>query len=399
MMNKKLLAILVASTTLVGLTACQKADNAAGATASGGKASGDVIRIATGSPLSGGQAAAGQDFLNGAKLAADELNAQGGIDVGGKKYKIEIVAEDDAGDPKTGATVAQKTADDKSIVAVVGHYNSGVTMVANPIYARAGIPSLTVSTNPDVTVKAPKLEGGLASIYRVSAHDGMQGPALATFAQEKGVKKFAILDDATAYGKGIADQVDKKAKELGVEVTVRESATDKTTDFKAVLTKIKAAGADGILWGGYDDTAASLAKQARELGITAFVFLPDAACTPNYLKLAGAAGEGSLCSSTVAPVESMQGGADFVKKYEAAFKGQTVQAFAPLTYDAVMVLADTIKKAGTVDAKKIAETLPTITHSGMTGNMAFLADGERKDAEVAIMEAKGGHFALSKMVK
>ena len=393
MMKKQWLAALVAVAVAGGLSACGGKSGDAGGT------KGDVIRIATGSPLSGGQASAGLDFANGAVLAADEINAKGGLEVGGKKYKIEIVSEDDAADPKTGATVAQKTADDKSIVAVVGHYNSGVTMVANPIYAQANLASLTVSTNPDVTKKAPKLAGNLTSIFRMDAHDGMQGPALAVYAQKKGVKKFAILDDATAYGKGLSDEVEKKAKELGMEIVMRESATDKTVDFKSLLTKLKAAGADGIMWGGYDDTGAILAKQARELGLTSFVFMPDAACTPNYMKLAGSAGEGTLCSSTVLPVDAMKGGADFTKRYEQQFKGQTVQAYAPLTYDAVMVLAEAIKKAGAPDATKIAAALPGVSVTGLSGAVAFLPDGERKDAEVAILEAKGGKFTLVESVK
>ena len=201
MMKKQWFAALMATAAVVGLSACSKS----GSSASGAKDS--VIRIASGSPLSGGQAAAGKDFANGAQLAVDEINAKGGIDVAGNKYTLELVPEDDQADPKTGATVAQKIVDDKSIVAVVGHYNSGVTMVANPIYARGNLASLTVSTNPDVTLKAPKLSDGSTSIFRMDAHDGIQGPALATFAQKNGVKKLAVLDDATAYGKGLGDQV------------------------------------------------------------------------------------------------------------------------------------------------------------------------------------------------
>ncbi len=135
-MKKHVLAILLATAVAGGLAACNKGAD----TAAGGEGKGDVIRIASGSPLSGGQASAGKDFANGALLAVEEINAAGGVDVGGKKYTLQLVSEDDAGDPKTGATVAQKTADDAAIVAVVGHYNSGVTLVASPIYANAGIP-------------------------------------------------------------------------------------------------------------------------------------------------------------------------------------------------------------------------------------------------------------------
>lgn len=394
MMKKQWFATLMATAAVVGLSACSKS----GDSTSGTKDS--VIRIASGSPLSGGQAAAGKDFANGAQLAVDEINAKGGIDVAGKKYTLELVPEDDQADPKTGATVAQKIVDDKSIVAVVGHYNSGVTMVANPIYARGNLASLTVSTNPDVTLKAPKLSDGSTSIFRMDAHDGIQGPALATFAQKNGVKKLAVLDDATAYGKGLGDQVEKKAKELGLDVSLRESATDKTVDFKAILTKIKAAGADGIMWGGYDDTGAILSKQARELGITAILLMPDTACTDNYIKLAGDAGEGAVCSSTSVPLDNMANGAAFRANYNKHFSGQVVQAYAPLSYDAVYVVAEAIKLAGAPhDSLKIAAALPKVKFAGLTGTIAFEPNGERLNAEIAILQLKDKVFKVVEILK
>lgn len=393
MMKKQWVAALVATAAVVGLSACSKSGSASGVKDS-------VIRIASGSPLSGGQAAAGKDFANGAQLAVDEINAKGGIDVAGKKYTLELVPEDDQADPKTGATVAQKIVDDKSIVAVVGHYNSGVTMVANPIYARGNLASLTVSTNPDVTLKAPKLSDGSTSIFRMDAHDGIQGPALATFAHNKGVKKLAVLDDATAYGKGLGDQVEKKAKELGMDVALRESATDKTVDFKAILTKVKAAGADGIMWGGYDDTGAILSKQARELGIDAVLLMPDTACTDNYIKLAGDAGEGAVCSSTRVSLDTMAGGAAFKANYDKHFQGQVVQAYAPLSYDAVYVVAEAIKLAGAPhDSLKIAAALPKVKYQGLTGMIAFEPNGERLNAEIAILELKNKAFKVVEILK
>ena len=391
MIKKQWLAILVAAAVAGGLAGCNKSAD------SGAK--GDVIRIASGSPLSGGQASAGKDFEIGARLAVDEINAKGGVDVGGKKYTLELVAEDDAGDPKTGATVAQKIADDSSIMAVVGHYNSGVTMVATPIYARVNIPALTVSTNPDVIRKAPKMSDGQTAVFRLDAHDATQGPALATYAQKKGVKKIAIFDDATAYGKGLSDEVEKKAKELGLEVALRESATDKTVDFKSIITKAKAAGVDAIMWGGYDDTASVLTKQTRELGLNSLMLMPDTACTENYLKLAGAASEGTICSSTTVPLDNMTGGAKFKENYEKKFPGTVVQAYSPLTYDAVYILAQAIEKAGAVDRVKIAAALPQVSVDGLSGKLSFLPDGERKDAEIAILESKGGKFVLVETVK
>ncbi|TDR32596.1 branched-chain amino acid ABC transporter substrate-binding protein [Hydromonas duriensis] len=393
----KKLSLTTALVATFALAACggakdeKKADTPAGA---------GVIKIATASPMSGGQATVGKDNESGARLAVEEINAKGGVDIGGKKYMIELVVEDDAGDPKQGTTVAQKIADDKSISAVVGHYNSGVTMVAEPIYAKANLVSFTVSSNPDVTLKATKGEGGIPMVYRMASHDGKQGPALAAYAQKKGYKTIAIFDDATAYGKGLADQVEKTAKEAGMTIATHESATDKTTDFKSVLTKIKASNVDAIMWGGYDDTAASLVKQARELGIKAAFLMPDAVCTDNYLKLAGTAASGTICSATGLSLADMKDGATFKANFEKRFPGQTVQAYAPLYYDGVYTAIAAVKKAGSTDRAKVAAAMKGLTLTGLSGPIAFDdATGERKDTVITILEEKNKAFVPVDKIK
>lgn len=362
---------------------------------------GNLIKIASVSPLSGGSANSGKDNQSGALLAVEEINAKGGIDIAGKKYMLELISEDDAADPKQGAIVAQKIADNTSISAVVGHYNSGVTMAAQPAYAKANLVSITPSaTNPDVTVKAVKATDGTTLMYRMVAHDGMQGPALAMYAQKKGIKNIAIVDDATTYGKGMADQVEKKSKELGINVVMHEAATDKTTDFKAILTKIKATGADAIMWGGLDDTAATFAKQARELGLTAKLLMPDAVCTDNYITLAGAAAAGTICSVTGVPLEEMAQGAAFKERFEKRFAGQKVQGFAPFAYDAVYTLVAAIQKAGAAEPAKIAAAMKGISLSGLSGAIAFNdATGERKDTTITILEEKGKKWDIVDKIK
>lgn len=393
-MKIKYLTLTASVAASLALMACSGGDKKADAGAAGGAAAGgaNVIKIATASPMSGEQATVGKDNESGALLAVEEINAAGGVDIGGKKYTVELVVEDDAGDPKQGATVAQKIADDKSISAVVGHYNSGVTMVAQPIYAKANLVAFTVSSNPDVTIKGTKSDSGTTMVYRMASHDGMQGPALASYAQKKGFKNLAVLDDATAYGKGLADQVEKKAKELGVNVVIHESATDKTTDFKGILTKLKSMGVDSIMWGGYDSTAASLVKQARELGINATFLMPDAVCTDNFLKLSGAAAQGTICSATGVQLADMKDGAGFKARFEKRFPGQTVQAYGPLYYDGVKVAVEAIKKAGSTDPAKVAAAIKGLTVEGLSGPIAFEDNGERKNAFITIMEDKDNKF-------
>lgn len=391
-MNKQL-SLVVAALAVSGLalTGCSKNPSAGD----------NVIHIASASPLSGGTANAGKDNESGARLAVEEINAKGGVDVGGKKYLIDLISEDDGADAKQGTIVAQKITDNKAIIAVVGHYNSGVSMAANPIYAKANVVQITPSaTNPDVTVKSPKTANGVTSVYRMVAHDGMQGPALAIYANKKGLKKLAIVDDATTYGKGMADQVEKKARELGIEIVSRESATDKTTDFKAVLTQAKASGADGLMWGGLDDTAATFAKQARELGITATFLMPDAVCTDNYISLAGDAAKGTICSVTGIPLSEMKEGMAFKERFEKRFNGQKVQGFSPFAYDAILTLVEAIKKAGTTtDAAKIAQAMVGIQAQGLSGAISFQPNGERADTVITILEEDGKAFVPVDKIK
>lgn len=388
-------------TTVAALTlaACsEQGKDKSAASASG--ATGNVIKIASVSPLSGASAVDGKDNQSGSLLAVEDINAAGGVEIAGKKYTLELVSEDDGADPKTGGIVAQKIVDDKSISAVVGHYNSGVTMVANPIYAKDDLVDITpAASNPDVIGRAPKTASGKTSIYRMIAHDGQQGPALAAYAQKIGIKSIAILDDATQYGKGMADQVDKKAKEIGLTVVSHDALTDKTTDFKPVLTKIKGEIPDAVMWGGLTDTGATLAKQMRELGLKSKILMPDAVCTDKFLELSGEAGQGVYCAYTGVPLSEMKDGLAFKARFEKRFAGQPMQGFAPFAYDAVYVLIEAMKKAGSTERGKIVDAMPGISYTGVSGPISFLDSGERKDSAITIFESKGRDWVVVDKIK
>jgi len=249
--------------------AAAPAATSAPAAAAGGET---VVKIGHAAPLTGGIAHLGKDNENGARLAVEEANKEG-LTIDGKKIKLELVGEDDAGDPKTGTAVAQKLVDEH-VVAVVGHLNSGVSIPASKIYSDAGIVQISPSsTNPDYTKQ------GFKTTYRVVATDAQQGPALANYAAKTlGAKTVAIVDDATAYGKGLADEFEKTAKADGVNVVAREATNDKATDFKAILTKIKGKKPDVIMYGGMTPPAVrspskprNWASRPRSLAATACV--------------------------------------------------------------------------------------------------------------------------------
>ena len=222
-----------------------------------------VVKIGHVGPTSGGIAHLGKDNENGAKMAIDELNAKG-VTIGGKKVKLELVAEDDAGDPKQGTAVAQKLVDSK-VNGVVGHLNSGTSIPASKVYSDAGIPQISPSaTNPKYTRQ------GFKTTFRVVADDVHLGGTLGRYAvKELKGKTIAVIDDRTAYGQGVAEEFSKAVKASGGAIAEQQFTTDKATDFTAILTQIKAKKPDIVFYGGMDAVAGPMLRQMKQLGITA----------------------------------------------------------------------------------------------------------------------------------
>ena len=351
-----------------------------------------VVKIGHAAPLTGGIAHLGKDNENGARLAVEEVNKTG-LEIGGKKIKLELVGEDDAGDPKTGTAVAQKLVDAK-VAAVVGHLNSGVSIPASKIYSDAGIVQISPSsTNPDYTKQ------GFKTTYRVVATDAQQGPALANYAAKSlHAKSVAIVDDATAYGKGLADEFEKTAKAAGVNVVAREATNDKATDFKAILTKIKGKKPDVIMYGGMDATGGPFAKQAKELGIPSKIVGGDGVCTDKVAELAGDAVSNIICSEAGLALSKMETGADFEKRYQARFNAP-VQIYAPFTYDAVMVIVDAMKRANSVEPAAILAEMPKTNYKGVIGNIAFDEKGDMKEGTITLYEYKDKKKSVLDVVK
>ena len=249
----------------------------------------EVVKIGFASPLTGGQANYGKDNQNGAQMAIDELNAQG-VKIGGKAVKFELMAEDDQADPKMGPLVAQKFVDAK-VNGVVAHFNSGVTIPASSLYSNAGIPQLSVSTNVKYT------QQGYKTAFRLMADDGKQGKALGEYAVKTlKLKRVAVIDDATAYGQGLADEFAKAVKASGGQVLKHEHTNDKAVDFAAVLTSIKATNPEAIFFGGYDQQAGPMAKQMKQLGMNNVKLMGgETMNSAKFIELAGPAAEGAHC--------------------------------------------------------------------------------------------------------
>jgi branched-chain amino acid transport system substrate-binding protein len=349
-----------------------------------------AIKIGSVAPLTGGIAHLGKDNENGARLAIEQANAAN-IVIGGKPAKFELLSEDDQEDPKVATTVAQKLVDAK-VAGVDGHLNSGTSIPASAIYNAAGIPMITgSSTNPQLT------EQGFKNVFRVVGRDDQQGPAIASYiASNVKPKTAAVIDDATAYGQGLANEVEKTWKAAGIAVLPREQGTNRTTDWKAVLTKIKGGSPDAIFYGGMDSTGGPLLRQGRELGIKAVFGFGDGGCTDKMKELAGNAADGLLCSQ--AGIPPMASDKKFLDAYKKRFNVDPI-LYAPFTYDAARILIEAMKKADSSDPAKYLPALAKIEYRGATGTIAFDEKGDRKDAEMTIFTMKAGKLEPIAIIK
>ena len=345
-----------------------------------------VVKIGHVAPTSGGIAHLGKDNENGARMAIDELNAKG-VTIGGKKAKFELLAEDDASDPKQGTAVAQKLVDAK-VNGVIGHLNSGTTIPASKVYSDAGIPQISPSaTNPKYT------RNGYKTTFRVVADDTQLGGTLGRYAVNTlKAKSIAVIDDRTAYGQGVAEEFEKAAKAAGGTIVGHEFTTDKSTDFNAILTKLKGAQPDILFFGGMDAVGGPMLKQVKQLGMNVKFMGGDGLCTGELAKLAGdAIGEDMVVCAEAGGVDG-----DFKAPLEAwktKFKeknGVEVQIYAPYVYDAVQVLAAAMEKAGSSDPEKYLPEVSKVEYKGLTGPIAFDEKGDIKNGALTLYTYKNG---------
>ncbi len=385
------LAVLAAA---VAMAACGKKEetHAGGAAAAGEQL---VVRIGHVGPTSGPVAHFGKDTENGARLAVDELNAAG-IRIGDKVAKFELLAEDDAADPKQATAAAQKLADAK-VNGVIGHVTSGSTLPASQIYNAAGIPQITPSsTNPKITRQ------GFAGTFRLVADDTQQGGAMGRYTVETlKAQTVAVIDDRTAYGQGLAEEFAKAAAAAGAKVVANEFTNDKATDFKAILTSIKAKKPDAIFFGGMDSVGGPMLRQMKQLGIPAKLVGGDGLCTGQMISLAAEAlGDERVYCVEAGGVDGDEVSAN--EKFRAAYKAkynEEVQAYSPYAYDGVKLLAEAMKTAGSADPAKYLPALKAVKYQGASGHVEFDEKGDRKNAALTLYTFKGGERAKLAVIR
>jgi branched-chain amino acid transport system substrate-binding protein len=346
-----------------------------------------VVKIGHVGPVSGAIAHLGKDNEWGARLAIEELNAKG-VSINGKKVRFELVAEDDAADPKQGTAAAQKLVDAK-VSGVIGHLNSGTTIPASKIYSDAGIPQISPSsTNPKYTRQ------GYKTAFRVVADDVHLGGTLGRYAvNELKGKSIAVIDDRTAYGQGVAEEFEKAVKAAGGNLVAHEFTTDKATDFMPILTTLKGKKPDIIFFGGMDAVGGPMMKQMKSLGIKAKFMGGDGICTNEMIKLAGdAMADGQVVCAEAGGVDGAlkKGMDDFSAKFKKRFNDD-VKLYSPYVYDAVFVMVDAMQRAkSTEPAKYLPELAKTTGYKGVTGTISFDAKGDIKNGALTLYTFKAG---------
>ncbi|WP_087738487.1 branched-chain amino acid ABC transporter substrate-binding protein [Paraburkholderia piptadeniae] len=352
-----------------------------------------TVKIGQVSPLTGELSHIGKDDENGVRLAIEDLN-QRKIQIGGQRVTFVLDSQDDAADPKTAVTVAQKLIDD-GVSGVVGHANSGTSIPASKIYSDAGVPMITESaTNPKLT------QQGFTNVFRMVANDVRQGSVIGSYlVRDLGARKVAIVDDRTAYGQGLADEVEKAVKATGGSVVAREYGTDKTTNWMAILTTIKSRQPEGIAFTGGDTQAATFVQQAQKLGLKVKLVAGDEACTPQFIKLAGSSMSNDVyCTLAGVPPAKMPEGPEFFKRYQQRF-GVPVQLYAPYAYDAVIAMASAMQAAGSTDPKAYLPRLRATRVDGVTGPIQFDEKGDIRNGAITVRQFEPGTWADKSVVR
>ncbi|HEY8607048.1 MAG TPA: branched-chain amino acid ABC transporter substrate-binding protein [Noviherbaspirillum sp.] len=343
-----------------------------------------TVKIGVAAPMSGPLAQYGKDIANGAQVAVDELNADR-FYIDGKRARFELAIEDDKASPEEGVAVAKRLAG-AGVSAVFGHFNSGVSIAAAPVYAAAGIPQLSVSTNPKYT------RMGLKTTFRITADDIQQGAALANLIRDKlRSKTLYIVDDRTTFGTGIADEVERGVQSKMLQAT-RLGLDAKGADFTDVAKKIAASSADTVFFGGDEAAGMPLLVALRAAGSEAKFVVADAMCDNSTVRKAkGSADNNYYCTIAGVPSSWLSAGIAFSEMYKAKFGKPG--AYSALSYDGIHVLAQAMQEGRSTSPQTFLPTLTKASFSGkIQGGIEFDEKGDIKDGTVVIYQVIGGEM-------
>jgi branched-chain amino acid transport system substrate-binding protein len=339
-----------------------------------------TIKIATQSPLSGGQAALGEGIKLGTQLAVEKF--KGGLEKMG--YKVDLVPFDDQAKPDVGVANAKNIIADKDILVVIGHLNSGVAIPSSEVYKEVNLAMISpANTNPTIT------DRGYASVYRVCGRDDVQGVVGSEFAAGTLKAKTAfVIHDKTTYGQGVAEFFKADAEKKGIKVLGFEG-TEEKSNFDPIITPIKAQNPDLIYFGGIYEQAGPFFKQAREKGVKSKFLGPDGMDSSDLTKIGGKAVVGMHYTSVAGPVSVYPQAKQFADDYKKKF-GKNPEPFAAQAYDATAIALKAIEaaaKGGKAPTREaVTAAIRGVRHTGITGSVEFDAKGDPKKALYFVLQ-------------
>jgi len=339
-----------------------------------------TIKIATQSPLSGGQAALGEGIKLGTQLAVEKF--KGNLEKMG--YKVELVPFDDQAKPDVGVANAKNIIADKDILVVIGHLNSGVAIPSSEVYKEVNLAMISpANTNPTIT------DRGYTSVYRVCGRDDVQGVVGSEFAHATLKAKTAfVIHDKTTYGQGVAEFFKADAEKKGIKVLGFEG-TEEKSNFDPIITPIKAKNPDLIYFGGIYEQAGPFFKQAREKGVKSKFLGPDGMDSSDLTKIGGKAVVGMHYTSVAGPVSVYPQAKQFAEDYKKKF-GKNPEPFAAQAYDATAIAVKAIEataKGGKAPTREaVTAAIRGVRHTGITGSVEFDAKGDPKKALYFVLQ-------------
>jgi branched-chain amino acid transport system substrate-binding protein len=363
---KGLIAVLCGS---LALAACNGEDDP------------NVTKIAVAGPVTGQYASFGTQMTNGASLAIADINAAGGVL--GKTLTLEV--GDDACDPKQAVAVANQMVGE-GVPLVAGHFCSGSSVPASNVYGESSI----VMISPASTTPALTDQRAGPNIYRVVGRDDQQGGVAGAYlAKHFGDRNIAIIDDKTAYGKGLADQVKAALNAAGVQEVLNESYTAGEKDYSALVSKLKQAAVDALYVGGYHTEAGLILRQMRDQGMDTVLMGGDALVTQEYWSITGPAGEGTIMTFSPDPRKN-SAAAEVVARFKE--KGIEPEGYVLYTYAAIQAWTQAAEKAGTTNAPEVVKALDSNEFDTVVGKLRFNEKGDPNLPPYAVYRWSNGGY-------
>ncbi|WP_040336651.1 branched-chain amino acid ABC transporter substrate-binding protein [Candidatus Blastococcus massiliensis] len=366
----------------LALSACGTSGGDDDEASGGGGEAGSCEDVAIGyfGALTGSAANLGINIRNGVELAVNQFNEEN------EDCQVTLEEYDSAGDPNQATGLATQAIGDENVIGIVGPAFSGESDTAGPIFAEGGLPTISASaTNPDLS------QNGWDTFHRVLGNDATQGPAAAAYIQELGSESVFVVDDASAYGAGLAEIV---VEDLGDAVVGEDTIQTGQTDFSATVTAIRSSNAEAVFFGGYYAEAGLLVQQMRGAGVEATFVVADGVKDPGFIEAAGDAAEGTVITCPCVPPEEEQ---DFYSAFEEEF-GTAPATYSAEAYDAANVLLEGILE-GNTDRESLLEWINDYEGQGITKNITFDEDGEPQEVAVWAYIVEDGEIVAEQEIE